>query len=99
MVDILSSRRVKQFLWSVYFRRWFKRRRLGKFWCDRHWSVIENSQLDRQPIDPGVAAIGVASALYLKGIPPAPTLHACCKIPKYLMDGIFEKSRGWIENE
>jgi hypothetical protein len=102
--NLLSSSRIKRFLWLVFFRRWFQRKRLGTFWCDKHWKVIENSQLDLQPIDPAIAAAGIAAALYLKGIEPEFVRKngtACCILNTMskslnLLDGIFERSRGWI---
>lgn len=79
----------------LYFkRRNLKKRRLGKFWCDRHWNVVEDSLLDKYPIDPSIAAVGITMALYLKDSDSArPTREACCKIPEWLMNGIFERAR------
>lgn len=87
----------------------FDKHRLGKFWCNKHWSIIRASQKDERPINPAIAAIGITAALYLKGVDSdiiRKTGAACCWLydmaegtpktsGKIMLDGIFEKSRGW----
>jgi len=82
----------------------FDDHRLGKFWCDKHWGVIKKSLDDENYINPGVAATGVASALYLKGVDAElvrSTGKACCMVKtldvknKKILEGIFERSRQW----
>src|ERR1700704_1351550 len=96
-----------------FFRRNFKSHRLGKFWCNKHWKIIEDSQLEKNPINPTVAALGVTAALHLRNVDAAFVRRegrACCILfniaevtPKLmsgskLLDGIFERSRGWYED-
>lgn len=81
-------------LFAVVFRL-FPRRRFGKTFCDAHWQVIQFSRKDEKPIDPDVAALGIAIALHLKDVKPLP--HACCEIPPSILEGIFERSRGWTK--
>ena len=97
----------------------FDDKRLGKFWCDNHWQIIKDSQNDAEPINPAVAAIGIATALHLKEVDSDFVRkygRACCILfniaestpvhikdglngkmigGKKILDGIFEKSRGW----
>lgn len=87
----------------------FDKHRLGRFWCNKHWKVIKDSQKDERPINPSIAAVGITSALYLKNISPEMVRHkgrACCILydmaentpklsGKIMIDGIFEKARGW----
>lgn len=92
-----------------YDRKTFDKHRLGSFWCDTHWEVVKKSQKDKIAINPAVAAVGIASALYIKGIDAEGVRkqgRACCILyniaeetpklsGKIMLDGIFEKSRGW----
>lgn len=86
----------------------FDKHRLGRFWCNKHWKVIKDSQRDKNPINPAIAAVGVSAALYLKYVDPeiVRQTHACCVLynlaeatpklsGKIMIDGIFEKARGW----
>lgn len=92
-------------------KRRFRSHRLGRFWCEKHWQVIVKSQLDKNPINPAVAALGISEALYLKDVNPnyvRENGRACCILihiadsqervtisGKELLNGIFERSKGW----
>jgi hypothetical protein len=103
---------MKKFIKAIrdwYDRLTFDKHRLGSFWCDKHWQVIKDSQKDRAPINAAIAAIGITSALHIKGIDANQVRHrggACCILfniaestPKLsgnqMLNGIFDKSRGW----
>jgi hypothetical protein len=90
-------------------RRSFRGYRLGKFWCNKHWKIIEDSQFEDKPINPSIAALGITAALHLKDVSPAYVRNhgaACCILVniadginkvsgKEFLNGIFERSRGW----
>lgn len=60
--------------------------------------MIEDSQFEEYPIDPFVAAMGLAAGLYLRygDELEGPLTQACEMVPKEILQGIFERSRGWI---
>jgi hypothetical protein len=71
----------------------------GGFWCSRHWGQIVRSQSDlKYAIDPTVAAIGVGQALNIKYDHKleGPLQNACDMLPKEILDGILERSKGWL---
>lgn len=71
---------------------------IGDFWCDRHFKIILDSQKTSDPIDYYIATMGVGRFITLTTDhePEGPLKHACDRIPQEVMEGIFERSRGWI---
>lgn len=71
---------------------------IGDFWCEKHFNYIVASQATNNPIDYHIATMGVGRFinLYNDYEVDGPLRNACERIPKEVLEGIFERSRGWI---
>lgn len=74
--------------------------RPGDFFCDGHWTVIEESQTGPDPIHASAVILGLAIWCYGAGFTPGqPVSQACCKIDPDGWGGVVERSRTnfWAE--
>ena len=72
---------------------------VSNFWCPVHWKMILESQNDvRSAIDPNVAVMGVGRALDIKYDHEleGPLTNACEMLPREILEGILDRSRGWL---
>lgn len=91
------------FLWHylLALKRRLKPRELvniGNFWCERHFNIILESQTTDEPIDYYVATMGVGRYITLvtDHETEGPLTCACEMVPAEILDGIFERSKGWL---
>lgn len=71
---------------------------IGNFWCPKHFNAILESQATDDPIDYHIATMGVGRFINLSTDyeEEGPLQNACERIPPEVLDGIFERSRGWL---
>jgi hypothetical protein len=82
-------------------KRWFRPPQLtniGDFWCLKHFNMILESQKTYDPIDYHIATMGVGRFITLSNDYEieGPLKNACERVPKEVLEGIFERSKGWL---
>lgn len=71
---------------------------IGNFWCQEHFALILESQKTSDPIDYYIATMAVGRFITLSTDheTEGPLTCACERIPKEVLAGIFERSKGWL---
>jgi len=83
--------------------KWWRRRfnpleNIGNFWCYNHFQIIQESQKTKNPIDYHIATMGVGRFITLNTDHEieGPLQNACERVPKEVLEGILERSKGWL---